>query len=235
MHEILLPKSTTEAFAEWQPPALLPFHWHVYDVGSVLPAGWDTALLDVAHRTARRHSFRPTMSTAREVPDVEISLETVSGEELRREAPWLHELYGGWFRDLARRLADEELHTTSTLNRALSLNILRGDGERYPCHVDSNPMQGLLYLTDMSEETGGALVVARDRGARNVDEVNADCGVIYPRRGQLYFFDARAHAHYVEPMRHDDALRAVVTMNYYSPSCPETARPAGLDEQLFRR
>ena len=68
--------------------------------------------------------------------------------------------------------------------------------------------------------------------ARNVAGVDADRAVIYPRRGQLYFFDARAHAHYVEPMR-TDALRAVLTMNYYSPSCPETARPAGLDEQLF--
>ncbi|WP_238009395.1 2OG-Fe(II) oxygenase [Dactylosporangium sp. AC04546] len=230
---MLLQKPAAEAFATWRPPSLAPFNWHVYDVGTALPDGWDTELLDLARSQSSRHTFRPTMSTAREVPDAEIPLETVNGEQLMAEAPWVHQLYVGWFRDLARRLIDEELLTTSTLNRALSLNILRGDGERYPCHVDSNPMQGLLYLTDLSEHTGGGLVVARDRSARNVAEVDANRGVIYPRRGQLYFFDARAHAHYVEPMRTADALRAVVTMNYYSPSCPESVRPAGLDEQLF--
>jgi hypothetical protein len=96
-------------------------------------------------------------------------------------------------------------------------------------------MQGLLYLTTCTEETGGALVVARDTTARDTTEVDADAMRIYPSAGQLYFFDARRHAHYVEPLRRDDALRAVLTMNYYSPSCPETLRPAGLDEQLFSR
>mgnify|MGYP006170276237 CR=1 FL=1 len=229
---MLLQEPTTVFAAGWKPPAEMPFHWHVYDVASVLPAGWDIELLDLARREAVQHTFRPTMSTAREDPDAQIPLVTVNGEKLMTAAAWVHDLYTGWFRDLARRLTDEDLYTTSTLNRALSLNILRLGGDRYPCHVDSNPMLGLLYLPHLAESPGGGLVVGRDRTARNVAGVDADRAVIYPRRGQLYFFDARAHAHYVEPMR-TDALRAVLTMNYYSPSCPETARPAGLDEQLF--
>ncbi|MFJ2060680.1 2OG-Fe(II) oxygenase [Streptomyces sp. NPDC087908] len=233
MTQLPLLRPTTQTLANWQPPAWLPFNWHVYDIASMLPLGWDTELLNLAREKAVRRSFRPTMSTARETAGSEIPMESVDGEQLHAEASWIYTLYEGWFRSLASRLTQESLHTTSTLNRALSLNILRGDGERYPCHVDSNPMQGLLYLTDCTEETGGGLVVARNRDARNVEEVESDCGIIYPKRGQLYFFDARSHAHYVEPMKRHDGLRAVVTMNYYSPSCPESARPAGLDEQLF--
>ncbi|MEV6925527.1 2OG-Fe(II) oxygenase [Dactylosporangium sp. NPDC051485] len=233
-------RSTTEApsafastfAATWRPPTLMPFHWHVFDIAAALPAGWDTELLDLAQHSAARHTFRPLMATAREDADAEIPLETVNGEHLAADAPWLIELYTGWFRQLALQLTEEELFITTTLNRALSLNILRPDGTRYPCHVDSNPMQGLLYLTDLDPSTGGGLVVARDRNARTVADVDADCGIIYPHRGQLYFFDARAHAHYVEPL-HSPVTRAVVTMNYYSPSCPESVRPAGLDEQLF--
>jgi hypothetical protein len=223
-----------QGFADrWHPPALPPFHWTAYDVGSILPTGWERELLTLAAQASVRHRFRPTMSTAREVADAVVELETVDGETLLERAPWLHRLYGGWFRTLAERHVGEALHTTSTRNRALSLNVLRGDGERYPCHVDSNPAQGLLYLTDCSEETGGGLVVTRDRTARDVTEVDRDAGVIYPRAGQLYFFDARQHAHYVQPMRRPDGLRIVVTMNYYTASCPESVRPAGLDEELF--
>ncbi|MEU0558149.1 2OG-Fe(II) oxygenase [Dactylosporangium sp. NPDC006015] len=219
----------------WQPPQDLPFHWHVYDVGHLLPDGWDAALLDVARGHAVRRVFRPTMSTAREVPDAEIPMHSVDGEVLRRAAPWTFDLYSGWFKQLGERTAEEKLEETSSDNRALSLNIQQGITMRYPCHVDSNPMQGLLYLTSCTEETGGGLVVARDGAARDVAGVDADAMRIYPSAGQLYFFDARRHAHYVEPLRRDDAVRAVLTMNYYSPSCPETIRPSGLDEQLFGR
>ncbi len=219
----------------WQPPQELPFHWHVYDVGHLLPAGWDVALLDLARGHAVRRVFRPTMATAREVADAQIPMHSVDGEVLRRALPWTFELYSGWFKELGERTAEEKLQETSSDNRALSLNIQDGITMRYPCHVDSNPMQGLLYLTTCTEETGGGLVVARDRTARDVAGVDADAMRIYPTKGQLYFFDARRHAHYVEPLRRDDAVRAVLTMNYYSPSCPETVRPAGLDEQLFSR
>ncbi len=210
-----------------------PFHWAAYDLNSLLPPGWDAELLNLAAEHSTRHSFRPTMSSAREALDTEFVLESVSGEVLYEQAPWLYASYLGWFRTLAERHAGEPLRPTSTRNRALSLNILRADGARYPCHVDSNPAQGLLYLTDCDEHTGGALVIARDRGATTVEEVDAAATTLYPRRGHLNFFDAREHPHYVRPMRKADGLRAVVTMNYYSDSCPETARPAGLDDQLF--
>ncbi|WP_433492360.1 2OG-Fe(II) oxygenase [Nocardia grenadensis] len=214
-------------------PLRTPFHWLTFDMSSVLPRNWDNELLSLAAQRATQHSFRPTMSSAREPAEIEIALESVNGEMLYERVPWLYDLYLGWFRTLAERYAGEPLYPTSTHNRALSLNILRGGGIRYPCHVDSNPAQGLLYLTDCNERTGGELVVARRRTARDIAEVDADCTVLYPRHGQLLVFDAREHAHYVRPMHHPDGFRAVVTMNYYSESCPEAARPLGLDEQLF--
>ncbi|NUP26404.1 MAG: 2OG-Fe(II) oxygenase [Nocardia sp.] len=210
-----------------------PFHWHTYDLNRALPRGWDTDLLDLAAQQSVRHIFRPTMSSAREAAGTEIAIESVTGEVLCESARWLYELYLGSFRALAERYTGEPLQPTSTRNRALSLNLQRYDSARYPCHVDSNPAQGLLYLTDCDESTGGALVIARSSTARDIDEVDADCTVLYPRRGHLIIFDARAHPHYVQPLRSSDGLRAVVTMNYYSSSCPETVRPAGLDEQLF--
>ncbi|MEU6188053.1 2OG-Fe(II) oxygenase [Nocardia sp. NPDC047038] len=219
---------------EWSIPSEGPFHWHTYDVESNLPGGWNTELLALAARQGVEHTFRPSVSTAREAAEVEIPLESVSGETLFRQANWVYQLYGSWFRMLAERYAGESLSLTSTPNRALSLNVLRGNGERYPCHVDSNPTQGLLYLTDCTEETGGGLAIARNRTARNVAEVDSDCLVLYPRRGLLLFFDARYYAHYVRPMRHESGLRVVLTMNYYSKSCPESVRPADLDAQLFR-
>src|SRR5882757_6455688 len=107
MPETLQSESASGIFADWQPPTLLPFHWHIYDIGSMLPQGWDTELLDHARQQAVRRSFRPTMSTARETPDAEIPLESVDGEQLRAQVPWIHDLYEGWFRELAGRLTDE--------------------------------------------------------------------------------------------------------------------------------
>ncbi len=218
---------------DWEPPAQLPFHFHVYEVADCLPPGWRKSLLQVAAEAAERRSFRPTMSTAREQADVEIPMESVNGSVLRARAPWLFDLYAGWFRELAQRLSPEELQLTSTDDRALSLNVQRGDGARYPCHVDSNPMQGLLYLTDVTAASGGGLAVSMDMAAKNVLEVDARSRVLHPRSGQLYLFDARRHPHYVQPVREADGLRVVLTMNYYSASCPETARPADLDDRLF--
>lgn len=75
--------------------------------------------------------------------------------------------------------------------------------------------------------------MALDPTASNVAEVDANCTLIYPKAGQLLFFDARKNPHYVRPLIRPDVVRAVVTMNYYSDSCPESARPEGLDRELF--
>ncbi|MEU7894064.1 2OG-Fe(II) oxygenase [Nonomuraea sp. NPDC049152] len=221
-----------------QPPldldAVFPaFHWHVYDVGTSLPVGWIRQLLEVSERRAVARDFKPTMSTAREEQGTIIPIEAVDGDVLAAEVPWLRQLYYGAFQKLGQSLVSDEVQPSADLKVALSLNVQRGNGVRYPCHVDSNPVEGLLYLTDCTEQTGGALAVARNAGASTKEEVDADCALIYPRAGQLLFFDARRNPHYVRPLHNPNGVRAVVTMNYYSDACPESMRPVGLDDQLF--
>jgi len=65
-----------------------------------------------------------------------------------------------------------------------------------------------------------------------VGEVDQNASRIYPNSGHLIFFDARKHSHYVAPLVSLDAMRVVVAMNFYTPSCPESARPADLDAHL---
>ncbi|WP_173019447.1 2OG-Fe(II) oxygenase [Streptomyces alkaliphilus] len=215
------------------PPEL--FRWHVFQVGDFLPDGWIEELLAIAERKSQRRDFRPTMVTAREADPGPIPITAVDGDHLAAEAPWLADLYRGWFAEIGATLGDPTIYPSDNHKVALSLNIQTGTATRYPCHVDSNPLEGLLYLTDCDTDTGGELVVGLDPNTSNVDEVERHCELLYPRAGQLFFFDARRHAHYVRPLRREGAVRAVVTMNYYSASCPETQRPAGLDEQLFVR
>lgn len=226
--------TTSTEQSTFNPDTVVPaFHWHVFDVGSSLPTGWIQHLLEVSERHAVARDFKPTMSTAREPQGTTIPIEAVDGDVLAAEVPWLRSLYYGAFRKLGQSLVSDEVQPSTNLKVALSLNVQRGNGVRYPCHVDSNPVEGLLYLTDCDEHTGGELAVARDAGARTTEEVDADCMLIYPKAGQLLFFDARRNPHYVRPLRDSNVVRAVVTMNYYSDACPESGRPAGLDEQLF--
>ncbi|WTW91910.1 2OG-Fe(II) oxygenase [Streptomycetaceae bacterium NBC_01309] len=220
------------AVPEAQEPWAPAFQWHVCDIGSRLPRGWVDQLLDIAARRGSTRDFRPTVSTAREENPAEIPMEAVDGDILAVEAPWLSEMYAGAFLRLGGSLTRERVHPSPDPRIALSLNVLRG-AVRYPCHVDSNPLQGLLYLTDCTADSGGELAVARNPCARNTDEVDADCVLVRPQAGQLFFFDARRNPHYVRPLRSPDTVRAVVTMNYYSDSCPESTRPQGLDEALF--
>ena len=60
---------------------------------------------------------------------------------------------------------------------------------RLECHVDSNPLTGLLFCTD--HVRGGELVVAHDTAAEGLAEIDRACSVIRPQAGQLIFFDAR--------------------------------------------
>lgn len=99
--------------------------------------------------------------------------------------------------------------------------------------VDSNPIEGLLYFTSHPPGAGGELVVARNSAATSVEEVDADCAEVFPFAGHLLFFDARRFPHYVRRLTSAGAMRVVAAMNYYTPSCDESQRPADLNEHLF--
>ena len=102
---------------------------------------------------------------------------------------------------------------------------------RFECHVDSNPLTGLLFCTDHLE--GGELVVAHDPSAADVSGVERDCSVIRPHAGHLIFFDAREHPHYARALTEASGTRIVAVMNFYTESCPESTRPTELNKHLY--
>lgn len=176
----------------------------------------------------------PRSVTSREAADVEsISVSTVGGETLRRVAPWLFDLYESQFRELAQRITTERVVTATRDRIAVNLNVQRGQSMRYEAHVDSNPIEGLLYVTSHPEGSGGELVVAQSDHAVGVRTIDRSPAVIYPVAGHLVFFDARRHSHYVRSLVGEDSIRIVAAMNFYTPSCPESARPPDLDRHLF--
>ncbi|MFJ9442591.1 2OG-Fe(II) oxygenase [Kitasatospora sp. NPDC101235] len=213
---------------------MAPFAWHGFDVRGMLPEKWQEELLAISDAYAQEKMLVPTSLTSREAEGTPpIKSVTVPGNVLGEQAPWLLSTYHGLFRDLGQRISHEQLSTARDDLYGAVLNIQYGTDMRYECHVDSNPLQGLLYVTDHPRGDGGELVVGHDPAAHSVPEVDADCSVIHPAAGHLLFFDARQHPHYVRALTRPDARRVVVAMNFYTPTSPETQRPTDLNDHLF--
>jgi hypothetical protein len=156
----------------------------------------------------------------------------VGGEALNARLPWLRDLYRGSFLEMAQSMSKDTVVPMSDDRFAIVLNVQR-ETERYECHVDSNPIQGLLYCTSHYSGEGGELVVSNRGDVRSVDEVDSDCTTIEPRAGHLVFFDGRRNSHYVRRLANPDHVRVVAAMNYYTPSSPEhVVRPNDLNRHL---
>ena len=152
---------------------------------------------------------------------------------VRRTLPWLYRLYRGASLDLAQE--ESASRSTAALDDryGLVLNVQHGTSMRFECHVDSNPLTGLLFCTDHPEGVGGELVFGHDPQAADVTAVERDCSVIRPRAGQLIIFDGRKHPHYARPLRSSSDLRVVAVMNFYTASYPESTRPPELNRHLY--
>lgn len=209
------------------------FSWRSYDINTMLPSSWQNDILSVAQELAMLKILRPRSVTSREGnPDLRLPVRTVNGRAVREHLPWLYALYRGAFRDLAQLGTHEPVTVASSELIAINLNV-QTDGARYEAHVDSNPIECLLYCTDHPKGSGGELVVANNPTANSIAEIDSDCSIVYPASGHLVYFDARRFAHYVRPLVTQDAIRVVVAMNYYTPSCPESSRPSDLTPHLF--
>jgi hypothetical protein len=220
------------------------FGWHTFDVGTQLPRGWDQEIAAIARSCKVYKELVSGHSvTSREAsPDVVVPVFTVDGTVIARRLPWLAQLYHGLFRELAQRaFPAEKIMTAQGVQYGLNLNVQhRGVGMvRYECHVDSNPVQGLLYTASRLPGTGGELVVSNRGDVRGVEAIDADAARIIPVAGHLLLFDGRGHSHYVSALSGDGhgtivaGSRTVVAMNFYTPSCPEEDRPADLSGHLF--
>lgn len=176
----------------------------------------------------------PTSTTSRENDHhAQLRTLTMDGVEIARRLPWLTSLYETRFRELAQSCADELVTVASDQRYGVVINVKRGCDMRYECHVDSNPLEGLLYVTSNPPGTGGELVVSNVGDVPSIEDVDQDCSIIYPTAGHLVFFDGSHHSHYVRPLTDEQGTRVVVAMNYYTSSLPESSRPADLNRHLF--
>lgn len=212
----------------------LPFLWHSVDLRAELPENWQIEILSVAERLTKERTLVPTSITSREATDsARILVQTVGGTAVSAELPWLYALYLTRFRDLAQRLTSEPVSTADDLRYGINLNVQRGPGMRYECHVDSNPIQGMLYVTEHLPGSGGELIVSNLGDVTGKASVDLDATRIYPVAGYLVLFDARKHTHYVADVNNSSDLRVAAAMNFYTPKAPESARPPDLNRHLF--
>lgn len=209
------------------------FHWTTYDVNRLLPRDWQAQIMRVAEEEVVGRTLVSGHSTSREATAYEqLPCGSVGGLTLGARLPWLRDLYDGPFLRMAQAISFEPVTTMRDSRFATVLNIQR-DTERYECHVDTNPIEGLLYCTNHYPGEGGELVVSTRGDVHSIDEVDADCAVIEPRAGHLVFFDARRHSHYVRRLTAANGIRVVVAMNYYTGSDPEwEVRPPDLNRHL---
>jgi hypothetical protein len=207
------------------------FRWTTFDLNGTLPGAWKQQMRAVAARADFR-DFPRTPVLSREAADVPyITRGRVHADQVRDHLPWLPEFYRGAFLELAREVCDEKVSPASDDRYGAVLNVQRGPGMRFECHVDSNPLTGLLFCTD--HVNGGELVFAHDAAAASIADVDRDCSVVRPSSGHLIFFDARRYPHYVRPLISESDLRVVAVMNYYTESCPESTRPPELNRHLY--
>jgi hypothetical protein len=209
----------------------LDFHWTAFDLTSRLPGSWQRHV-GIAAADADFEDFPRTPILSREAEDVaSIRRGRVHADQVRGGIPWLYESYRSYFLALAQDACCEQVMPARDDRYGVVLNVQRGTTMRFECHVDSNPLTGLLFCTD--HLAGGELVFAGDPAAADVAAVEQEGSVIRPQAGHLIFFDGRRHPHYARPLLSESETRIVAVMNYYTESCPESTRPPELNRHRF--
>jgi hypothetical protein len=207
------------------------FRWITFDVTGSLPPNWRDEI-SAAAKGADFRKFPRTPVLSREAPEVShIPRGRVHADQVRDRLPWLYAAYRRDFRRLAAEAAQEQVLPARDDRYGIVLNVQQGTEMRFECHVDSNPLTGLLFCTD--HPVGGELVVAHDAAATDIDAVERDCSVIRPHAGHLIYFDARRHPHYARRLATASGTRIVAVMNFYTESCPESTRPPELNRHLY--
>ena len=211
---------------------LTPFEVIPFDVTDQLPVGWQKDI-DAIAAEADFRDFPRTPILSREAADVtHITRGRVHAIQVQQGLPWLYKLYRDHFLELAGQAWGEPIGPALDDRYGVVLNVLRGNKMRFECHVDSNPVTGLLFFTD-HPAGGGELVVGHDPAAVGVEELERDCTAITPRAGQLIFFDGKTYPHYARALAAEHDVRVVAVMNFYTSSCPESTRPLDLNRHLF--
>jgi len=212
----------------------MSFKYQEFNVNEFLPSSWREDISHLVEKFSVSQVLSAKSVTSRETSrDVTVPTFIVDGNCIKARMPWLYDLYRGFFRDMGQKCVTEPLSTAREPVYGVNLNIQRGSKMRYECHVDSNPLQGILYVTTHPKGTGGELIVSNRSEAMGPEEIETDCVRIFPKSGYLVFFDARKFPHYVASLKNDNAIRIAAPMNFYIPSAPEEMRPSDLNMHLF--
>jgi hypothetical protein len=208
------------------------FQWTAFDVTSLLPLDWpDNIKVVAAEADFRKYPRTPVLS--RETEDIEsVARGRVRADKVRERLPWLYELYRGDFLGLATQAWGEPIKAAGDDRYGVVLNVQLGNVMRFECHVDSNPVTGLLFFTD-HPEGGGELVAGHDPDAVGIEALERNGSVIRPQAGQLIFFNGKTYPHYARTLRSQHDVRVVAVMNFYTDSCPESTRPPELNRHIF--
>jgi hypothetical protein len=151
---------------------------------------------------------------------------------VQHKLPWLYKMYRDQFLDLVRQAWDEPIEPAVDDRYGVVLNVLRGSKMRFECHIDSNPVTGLLFFTS-HPAGGGELVIGHDPEGNSVKELEQDCTAVTPQAGQLIVFDGHTYPHYARSLVSESDVRVVAVMNFYTESHPESIRPPALNRHLF--
>jgi hypothetical protein len=187
---------------------------------SLLSPGWVEKILTAAQSAGTPAVLTGGSATSLEPSGVDIHYQLLDGVAVEQELPWLGELYRGPLAALASKAAGRPMVASKSIESGINVNILSGPGGRYELHYDSNPLTGLLFVTDHDEASGGQLQFKLDGHNLNLD----------PHCGTFITFDARWLPHAVTPLTRD-SLRITAPMNFYIEG--EDQRPAGLDDYLY--
>jgi hypothetical protein len=208
------------------------FSYWKRDVSGLLPEGWREDIGAVAEKADFR-AFPRTPILSREAPDVShVERGRVDAETVMEHLRWLYKFYRNEFLELAAEAREEPIDAADDDRYGVVLNVQRGKTMRFECHVDSNPVTGILFLTD-HPSGGGELVVSHDPDAVGVAGIERDCVPIEPKAGQIVFFDGKTHPHYARRLLDESDVRVVAVMNFYTRSYPESTRPPELNRHRF--
>jgi len=208
------------------------FRWTAFDVTSFLPQDWRDQI-QASAGDADFHDYPRTPVLSREADEVTyVTRGRVHADKVQQRLPWLYKLYRSDFIELASQAQGETVKAAFDDRYGIVLNVQRGSTMRFECHVDSNPVTGLLFFTD-HPAGGGELVVGHDPDAVSIEALESHGSVIRPHAGQLIFFDGKTHPHYARTLKSELDVRVVAVMNFYTDSCPESTRPSELNRHLF--
>lgn len=192
------------------------------DLG-ILPKDWIQSIGELVQNYGIKTLLDGTSATSRVESGIGPSNVTiVPGDTIFLHQRWLYDLYSTCFLQHASKLSSSPLRIAMDLTSSININSLDTIGSSYECHVDSNPITGLLFASSLSEEDGGQLVFKTPTNLRIT---------VTPQAGLFLAFDATQTPHFVSPIK-SNIRRISIPMNYYTPES-ESKRPNSLNNYLY--